>query len=420
MRNGLVLKTGLYSIGSRFSYQLIQFLSMPLIINRFGLEVFGFIATLATLNIAATMFNFGLTKKLQNEMSAGKEDLSVRINSTIVIVLIMALSMFVLLITGTFVWFEYNNELFVGQKGIVLVFAFNISLLLVLSFYSDILKGKLKSDFVEKVGLGSNFFVALFVFISLVLDVNVVFVYAACYTVGPLLSFLIFVSSPTITKLRIRLSFDKHSIKSCFDRVAISFFLLTFVQFFSFSSDTLIVAKFMSLEDASVYNIGFKVYSVLIFIFSAFSAALWPVVRNQVYNNKNIKFYRYEIVTFLYCFGGFVGITVSGAWFVRDVMSIAIDFPSYFFTLFAIQFVLVVITSFLIPMLNAFEILSKQIYFGFISLFANLVLSVVLINYFGIIGTIMATIIAHLIFGVIPFAFLYFTSVRKQCNLNLK
>jgi O-antigen/teichoic acid export membrane protein len=198
------------------------------------------------------------------------------------------------------------------------------------------------------------------------------------------------------------------------------FFILTVIQFFGFGADTFIIATVLGASSAAEYNVVFRFYTLLIFGFSVFSSTIWPFFSKYHFEKKfllmNAIAKKGLQLSLLYGGLSLLLLTFLVPIIIDEVLNIKIISDTNIYFMLGTQALLVVNTSIVIPMLNAMEKLKEQVYLGLLSITSNCILTVIFIKLNGISGAPLATIISHLIFGVIPLNYILFRTLKNDIN----
>tara|TARA_Y100000588_G_C14276656_1_gene934654 strand:+ start:39 stop:998 length:960 start_codon:yes stop_codon:yes gene_type:complete len=302
-----------------------------------------------------------------------------------------------------------------GNSDVLLMsslFICNISILVINNIFLDFLRGSQKPDSANQILLISNLCSAFILSILVWTKSSIFGVYFASQIIVNIVVLIRYSTMFNVVFFRTRIQ----RINNVFCSQTRSFFILVIVQFVGFSSDTIILAFMDSINGAAEYSVAFRFYSLYIFGFSVFSATLWPFFsKNYQRENKKdlIKIVKVlSVVTFAYMSLSYLSLVIISPVFIDRLMEMMVP-RIEIFQLLSVQAALVIITSAIIPLLNAMGVLKEQIIWGVCSTSLNIILSIVLITRLGVEGTIISTIISHFFFGVIPFVWIFSKKIKK-------
>ncbi|EJC6862402.1 hypothetical protein AKH05_00930 [Vibrio parahaemolyticus] len=410
----IVISSGLYGLLARVISSLSQVIIMPLVYHNYTKEEFNILIVFLSLNVFVSLCGFGVTKSMINKLSSSlgfEERIKLIFNSTFLFLvkklsIVLVISIFVITIINEYFW----NDAILYEMSIY--FIINTFLSGVVNFFLDYYKGINKPDISNKILFLINALISSSLFIGAYFQIEI----TQLYLLSQVGVNLLFCSSSILwfrrKKIFCKLNYDNTKVWCKESKL---FLALMLIQFFSFSTDTLILSVLKGAEDAANYNVAYKFYSLYIFSFTAFSSAVWPIFR-RLSNERDFKamskMIRYGgLITLCYATFAIVVISFISPLFVRYIMGIDLNLDEYFMFL-SIQAMLVVTTSAIIPILNAMSVLQEQVKLGVLLSLSNLFLSMIFVNYYGSIGTIWGTIISHTIFGVIPLVYLFIKETK--------
>ncbi|WBA13957.1 oligosaccharide flippase family protein [Salinivibrio proteolyticus] len=406
-----IVQTGLYGVLTRFLVQGAQLIIVPIMIKTYGMDYFGLIATLIAFTTASSIAGFGISKGMVNRIP-----LKIAAGSNVVdyirqnVFLSIYISIIIFPVVYYIISYFYSNELstmkMVGE--IITIFCISFSLSVVINTLSDVYRGLGKQVYVNQVQFSSSLISMIFTFSILFLELDVIYYAISSMILPNFITAIYYIRRQTGLKhvfnsFTLSLSKLEYTIKN------FQFFMLAMVQFLMTNVGLVIVSRFNGTESAGVYNVINKFNLISIAIFSAFTASLWPVISEIKSKNGNISVIlkKGKQSTFIYALISFFGMSFIVPNIIYYVMSIDLNQPFYIYVLFATQNVGVIVSSYLIPLFNSFELLKVQIVFGILSVVVNLTLSVILVDAYGLSGVLIASIISHYFLVVLPFYFIY-------------
>lgn len=403
------------------SVQGAQLLILPIVIDQYGTKYFGLLTTLLAMNAASSLVGMGISKQMINEIarliSENRGYKKYAWNNFKLFLYISAILVSVMLVLAT-IYFYHIDETLDSQKELIFVFILSFGLIILNSFMVDLYRGLQQQAVIAKYQLYSGWVSIFLVSISLIMKVEVLYYAIFSMFVPPLLS-IILGSRNTIFRSIIDLEYGVNFGYIKYNTTTFGFFCLGIIQFLSFNLDSLIIVNLLSFDSVAAYNLVNKFNLLSISIFSAFSASLWPVLSRLKYDQhgaRKIKllFIRGVSLTIIYIAGSFFVLAFILKLVLFHFMGVELDISNNFFISFAVQNALIIITSFLIPIFNAYGIIKCQIIFGGLSTLVNLSLSFIFIPKYGAIGSIWATCLAHFSLCVIPYVYIFIKRVWRN------
>ncbi|EKO3702108.1 oligosaccharide flippase family protein [Vibrio metschnikovii] len=420
-KNNSILKTGIYGVITKLSVQGAQLIILPIVISQYGNDYFGLLTTLLAMNAASSLVGMGISKQMINEIakliSDNKDYKNYAWNNFKFFFCISTIIMFGML-AFSIVFFNYNNETLESQKEIINVFILSFSLIILNSFIVDLYRGLQQQAIVAKYQLYSGLLSIALVSIALFMKFDVIYYAIFSMLISPLLSILLSIKNDIFRSiLNIDLKVNFRQLK--YSKTTFGFFCLGVFQFLSFNLDSLLIVNLLSFDASAAYNLINKFNMLSVTIFSSFSASLWPVLsklRYDVYGKErtNGLFSKGIMFTTLYVVASFFMLAIVLKFVILNIMRVEIEISNMFYISFAAQNSLVIITSFLIPIFNAYGIIKHQIIFGGLATLTNVSLSLILIPKYGAIGSIWATCIAHFSLCVIPYTYIFLKRVLRD------
>ncbi|WP_333804536.1 MATE family efflux transporter [Sulfurospirillum sp.] len=183
-----------------------------------------------------------------------------------------------------------------------------------------------------------------------------------------------------------------------------AFFQVGLAASLVWSTDNLVINHFLSPEFVTPYTIAFKIFTY-IFIFSAIINGVMSPIYGNAYAENNfekIRIYASSILKFLSVIGGFVW--VSLLFFAKDVIELWTGdehaFGGYLliFSLGFYGFILSFVNTYATITLSL-NYANKTLWIAWSEAILNLVLSIILIKYFGIGGVALSTALASFFTG---------------------
>lgn len=416
-----VIKSGAYGLVSKVLLSLSQIFYIPLMLANFGKSDFGLLAVFLSLNAFISLSSFGISKKMQNVISGlncvdDEEKINDELTLSLFSIIKLSLPVCTFFILSTFLLY-YFSIIEQTTFKLSLVFIASAFLILLINVFFDFYRGCQLPDKANRYSLILNLLIIFLTSFSLFLKLSLFKFYVISYFIPQLLFFsYVLLISKDKSRIKWRLFF-KVEMNTSTNEVSKLFFLLTVIQFFGFGLDTFMVAVILEPSDSAEYNIVLRFYSFVIFGFSVFSASIWPFFA-KFHSNKQLDkmrniYFKGVKVSFIYGLVSFFCLSFISPYFVENILRVQIVNNEMLYILMGFQAMLVINTSFIIPLLNAMNYLKKQVLLGLISSISNIVLTIFLLKIYGVIGAPIATILSHLIFGSIPLNYILYKALKN-------
>lgn len=416
-----IIKSGGYGLFSKIIVSLSQIFFIPLMIQVHGQEKFGVLATILSLNAFVALSNFGISKTMQNKISALNYDkdkveiCNILSESLFTIIKLGLLVIITIALISTIFLVNIQESIFYIKIG--LSFLLSSFCILLISFFYDFYRGCQNPEKSNKIAMFHSIVIVILTYIALKFELTLFQFFVLVYCVPQifLIIFMMFIWKES--KLIQWSKFLNVNNESVINKTSKLFFALSVIQFFGFGADTAILTAMLGASAAAEYNIVFRFYTLLIFGFSVFSSTIWPFYAK--YNSeKKYTLMRQiakkgTILSVIYGGGSFIFMGLIAPTIVEEVLNVHIISDYNLYYLLGVQAVLVINTSIVIPMLNAMQKLQGQVYLGIISILVNIILTIIFIKSFGILGATVATIFSHLIFGLIPLNYILFKGLKN-------
>ena len=194
------------------------------------------------------------------------------------------------------------------------------------------------------------------------------------------------------------------------------------IGYFLFSRvDILILGHFKYIQEIAVYEIINKIFLIAIFPVSIASQVVIPHFAKYLYEKRyNIIYSKLRVYFLLFMSGSMIFGVIS--YFILPLI-FKIFFANYSISIFNNIFTIILLTYSLIfysSVINLIILLDRtflkfSMYLNIIIGLVNLLLSVILLNYIGYFGAILATLISTLM-GIIVLHTRYFLNIRELAN----
>ncbi len=202
-------------------------------------------------------------------------------------------------------------------------------------------------------------------------------------------------------------------------KVSVLFLVLNISVAFAYQTDMLVVASSLGAETAAVFAVGLRIYGVLSSVISGASQQLWTSMAEALSRGDmqwvKTRFLRVTLGTLgvaTVISGAIVllGDRIATVWVGPDLVP-----PRQLFVAFGVWSVYSLFMTQVGFLLNAAQIVGRQIVMALGMTAANISLSLYLVHRIGIIGPLIGSLVAHIVFTGIPAFFL----IRQLFRRNL-
>ena len=423
-RTLLIKKNILYSFFIKGASVLVSFILVPLTIHYVNQLQYGIWITISSLVAWMNTFDIGLSNGLRNKMAHSlalgeKENIKKYISTTYASLVLIAFTIFILFfVIGSF--FNWNQLLNIKNS-----IGFSIWPIILITLGSFCIQFSLQPINSILIATHQPFKSSLILFFGQLLTLIIIFILTKISTGS--LQALVFVvaGSPLFVYLLANIylfsadlkeyvpSFryiDFSSAKSLLN-VGSAFFFIQMGALILYETDNIVIAKTLGPQDVTIFNIAFKPFSVLMITFSIIITPYWSAF-TDAYAKRDIKWIKQSIkkmrVLCLYVLIASLLLCISGNIFYKLWIGNTV------IVTYSLSFSLAILVSVQAwqvihaYMLNGIGKLKVQLIFIVGTGILNIPLSVLLVQYIGIPGTVWANVIMLLIMNI---AFTY------QCNL---
>jgi O-antigen/teichoic acid export membrane protein len=406
------------SAGFKIGAILASFLTMPLMINYLGSELFGIWATMLTLVSWIMLFDLGIGNGLRNRISEALATNDINLAFTYIstsYVVIGFFSIFLLLVFSTLSFFipwdsVFNTKL-VDEKTLlisILILAFFVFMNFWLSLVLQIFHGLQKSSFVNLGQLISNGLVLFLIFLiysyfpaSLI---SMVVLYGSALLISnTILSYYVFKKNP---ELKPRLSaFDKNKISDLLS-LGMRFFVIQVAVLVIFMSDKMVITQLLGPDYVTGYEVVFKLYSIFTIFHGMILIPLWPAFSNA-YAHGDFNWIRNSIKKQLFLFVIFsiasLCMILLGPYIVNLWIGTEIKVDKSIFYFFSLYILVSVWSNIFAYFVNSINRINLQVVTSVVAAFINIPLSVYFIKRldFGVEGVVLATAISLSIYAIL-------------------
>ncbi|MDP8315490.1 MAG: oligosaccharide flippase family protein [Candidatus Celaenobacter antarcticus] len=427
-RGKKLLQGSLFSLIKTILLIVIGFFMLPFLIHNLGDKTYGLWVLVMTFIDYYILLRMGFSSATSRHLARAvgvkdTEEMS-KISSTafflylIISFLMIILTIILIFISGIIVKNSQNLKLF--QK-IILVLGINTAISPPFSVFGAILYAHMRYKISALLNILTLILknVLIYIFISNNCGLfSISLIYLFCNVLYSSLLFIYVKINFNYIKIRIKL-FRKKTFKTLF-----SYSLFTFIDQIAdklrYKVDTIVITAFIGLTAITHYNVGYSLimYYMMIVtkLFTRFETYVSQEEGRGNYKSIREKFmFITKISTFISVFFGF-SMIYYGRPFINRWMGIGYD-DSYY-----ILIILAVSTIFLLaqyPTTSVLYGISKNKFCAYTNIIEgifNVIISIILVKYFGLIGIAIGTAIPMLIMKLI-FQPIYIT---KILNLNFK
>lgn len=400
--------------GLSFSYVrqittiVIGIVSVPLMLNYFGDALFGIWSLIFGLAMYLNNIAFGIPSAMST-LVAKSNDLNKKYKILKRSTLLLSILIFILLLLFLLTIF-INTDWIISLLGnieqkyvevtkqIFIIFVIVTLIKIPLNLYMHFFVGMnlvFISEFYQMLNVVFGFIslvltiffkLDIYNFVLLTLSLQIILGFVSLIHVLVKFHFL-----KTLDKPDEKIDVTKDIIKSGF-----AFFQVGIAASIVWSTDNLVITHFLSAEYVTSYTIAFKMFTY-IFIFSAIiNGVVGPIYGNAYAKNnfEKINIYLSTILKLLPILGGAVWFSLL--FFSKDIIDLWTGnekaFGGYLliFSLGLYGYILAYVNTYA-TLLNSFNYVNKTLHIAWGEAFLNIILSIILIKFFGIGGVALAT-----------------------------
>jgi O-antigen/teichoic acid export membrane protein len=406
-----------FQVKKSFLYRLVAvavgFVTTPLLVNHLGYEVYGIWSTLFTIVSWIIFFDLGVGNGLRNKVACAlasdkKAEAREFISSAYLVVLIWIGLIIAVGIPASFIihWQDVFNTNLVKESELRICMQAGGGLLL-LNFFiglvAPLLGATHKSEMISFGQFMANLVWLLSLYIGIKLQIDSLFWLIVFYGISLLFSNLLLTLRfyrqypfliPSLKKGKLQL---KSTVSGGFE-----FFIIQIAALVIFSTDRLIIIQLLGPAQVTVYDITFKLFSVVTFAHSILSAPLWSSY-TEAYQFKDKAWLRemfsQQLKIFLIIFLATLLLALSTPYIIKMWIGNDLEVSYQFIFAMAIMTALIMWSNIFAIFVNGIGKLRVQTYTAIIAMVTNIPLSIIFVKYFnlGVSGIVVATIISLLL-----------------------
>lgn len=410
-RNHIIKKNVSWGMVFKIVGMGLSYISVPIILNYLGTDNYGVWITIFSILSWVFTFDIGVGNGLKIRLTEALTQNDVKsaqkiISTAYIIILFITVIMLILGVLGLYyinISESLNADLLEEsylQKVVLINFVFILSHFII-SLYKQLLFSVHQSALVSMTNVVFQVIVLGLLLLFAPLIESSLLVLSFIYGIANIATGIIF-SYAFFNKRKFLLPrlkyFDFSKVKSI-TGIGLEFFAIQICTVIIFTTDNLIIAKFLGPEEVTSYSVVNKLFQAFIILWYITSSPLSSLyidayLKNDITWIKNIlKKLHYLFFVMI----GVVFIAVLIGEFVADFwLMTKLDYPPYLFIFFA-AFVLIRIYGDLhMSFLNAIGKLRWQLYLSIIGALINIPLSILFIRTFnlGSSGVILATCVS--------------------------
>jgi len=408
---------------------IIPLVLTPMLLNKLGAEQYGLWILLTTILAYFQLSNLGLSTTLLKEISDNKnfEDTSKLISTTIfffLIVFFIVSFIFLFLFLNINSFFQINENLITTARGVFILMFIIFGINLIASIFDNILFAKKLLYVKNLIILVSTLASAIFTIVILELGYGLIEIALINLSLSIITGILYFFISSKITKFKITYKlFDFALLKSMF-KPSIYYFIISVSIMVSFYSDNIIISSYIGLGSVAIYAVAYKVVKLVEQIIFKITDILFPDIsrmyKNAKYSellakhNKVLLYSMFLAISgygFLLLFGTKIIALWVGAKYTIDL--------SVFYYLIAFAFVHTWnhVSSVFIMAMGLHKEVSYSV---LIEAILNVILSIILLKYYGLAGVAMGTFFAHILTNNWFVVFWFYKNIYRLKNAQIK
>lgn len=338
-RTALVKKNIAGSLAIKGWSCIVQFLLVPVTLKCLNQYEYGIWLTINSMLLWIDQFDIGLGNGLRNKLAESlangdKKKARTLVSSTfitlfVIVIPVVLLTMSLIHTSDLHGMLNIKKELVPDLSGILTVSIALIGTTFIFKFTGNVYLG-LQLPAINNLLIVSGQTVALIgIFVLSYVNGHSLLDVAIIYTASPLLIYLL--SYPvTFTKYKyLRPSircFDRRELKGLFS-LGIKFFLVQIAGLVIFASSNILIARILSPNEVTTYQISYRYFSIVIMLFTLVSAPLWSATTDAYAKNDwkwiNKTERKMKKITFFFIAATLILLLMSetfyGLWVGRDI-----------------------------------------------------------------------------------------------------
>lgn len=396
----------------------LSFFVVRITISFLGKDLYGIWIVLLSIISWVSLFDIGIGNGLRNNLAVAlsKNDIgSAKEYISTSYIILLAISFIILLLSCSAIYFVdwisfFNSTLLSIHQYRILVFVFIITI--IFSFYlgliNSILNAYQKNALTNTIPILSNIlFVALLFIFKSILVSNLLRIISV-YSIALIVSYIILTIHFFYNNKNVIPSINDYSKSKIKDIISLgwNFFIIQIAVLLIFTFDNFLILHLLGSSEVSIYNVAFKLFSILPVAFTIIMAPFWSAfteanVKSDIeWMRSSIKKLNYSIVIAAIC----SLILLSSYQIVLDIWMPSNNriVPPFSLMLILSFFVLISIWNNIYSFfLNGIGIVKVQVQTSIVGGLINIPLAIFLVKYcqLGLAGIVISMCLSLLIFS---------------------
>ena len=410
-----LVKRGQFVFYLSFLEKLIYFIIFVLLARRYSTTEYGlFISVFALGNILVASSELGFANYFQRETASGRDNLSEEFNS----VFSFRLITFFIILLFAFLYFSSEPA---GLTLVVIIiaaiFVFNSSWIIIKIFYGLNQYHSVFNRFLISRGI---LIVSAIILLALNVSLTLLSISFLLSAISEFLLFIFKLIKENIVKFRVDLKTNilKKILVSSIPMGMSAFFVMVYDRI-----DVLLIQKIISLEAVSFYAIAYSLYKIPSIFIPIVLTPLFTDLSSEFEKNKKIDLSILKNLSLLLLILSVCSIITI--YFLADVL-IGLTYGDKYLSSTNLLILLVFALPFLFlnnltgVILNSIKKEKVAFYSAVIAAIFNILINVLLLNFVGIEGAVVSTIITEILILLIQFNYLlkfkmnFFSNIQNQ------
>lgn len=415
-RNDIFKKSVSRSLIAKVASIILSLINLRVTLSYLDVESYGIWITIFSITSWIVYFDLGLGNGLRNKLTEAvhqNDGLKAKriITTSYVTLSIIGVFLFVL-ISLAISFFNIENFLNLNNvsnlKIVILIVVLFTVINFILSLYKQLNNALYKTEYNE---------ISILVFQSLCLVTVIILDW--CFSPSLLLLAIGFGFSQTFVSLIFTYIFFSRNrdfipnLKEYSNKInkdilsqGSMFFLIQISMMIIFTTDNVIITKYLGPESVTTYSITFNLYQKALIVSSIALTPIWALYKNAILDN-DINWIINTIKKSNFIFFLFSLLIIIGSFFTKDIIKLwlgrDLSYPDYLIQFCAIFIMIRVFSDIYMYYLNAAGVIKLQMYLYVFGAIMNIPLSIWLIKNttLGSSGVILATIITMLPFVIL-------------------
>ncbi len=406
---------------------VIPILIIPFMTSNLGHEKYGLWVLLSSIMIYFNLGSLGFGNTLIRALSKTDiiETINKHISTMLVFLLIMVLVLcgifFVVLMNFTHIFEITPNIMHVAKITFIIVFITFVINFITNIFYA-LLFAKGMIHISNAIGIFQAISTAILLFITLYFGYSLIGIALVYFTVSFFVGIMVYFIAKSKIKFQISIRyFDKKTLKEM-SVPSIHYFLLSLSSMIIMYSDNITISSFLSVSAVAAYAIAYKLIDVSQKLLFKLSDILLPDVAKLYedgdYQSILLMHNKVLLISVFFSLLGygilfFWGIDIIRLWVGNEFTITENIFM--IFIIYGIWHTWVHVSAIFIV---AMGIHKETSYMGLFEAMLNILLSIVLLHYYGLLGVALGTLIAHLLTNGWFVNYWFYKSIKYKINME--